>query len=799
MEDGIFKNHSMEYKQTPRTPKTGAFDFSWLNDAPAGKHGFLKTDGENLVFEDGEKVKFFGGNIGFGAVAPTRRAAEAMADELASVGANFARLHAATFGSLIIDFSDGTSQKLNAKNLERMDYLIYCLKKKGIYIHFDTICGRSYTVKDGFTQEEIDYLNESIVRAVRLFDKRCIELDRKLIIDLLDHYNPYTGLRYADDPAIAIVQYANENDITWVSTVKEKTPFDGILNGLYNEWLLKKFGSRDALDKEWTNDKGEKALMPDEDPAKGTVRHKPLGCWHEPMTNCTNKYSSEADSPARHATFMQFLYDTQKKTFDYMVEAMKEVGVKCLINVSNTVGAGLQRAMNAMGDVMETNSYWNHPIGPYTVPSTFHLDAMTDVDPRINLGSGFHTHSVTPVSHASVAGKPLIITEWNAATVCQFKADAILQVACYGALQNWSGFLLFAYSFDGYVDDDFFGTTGYTSFFNSNIDPSMWGQFGLAAAIFRLGLVDEAKRYVEIGVDKTDLWVQSPEYTKPAMTIPFVSKYKCKFFDEKYDGNADLTISGGFTSSGDYTSANHLLLQSFNEYSDEMQKHPARDGWLAKHTEFGANLENLGGFDCYVGEKHAVAAGKIIKGGCFEGAPYDKVFTAAMRRFGLLSDDAGWFEDKVVSDTKQLTLNIAGKFFKAEAPKVAVFAGNLDKTADFDGLRLVSDNDKAAVAVLSLDGNDIPSSKHLIVYAMGRSGNTGMIWDGPQLLNLGHPPIEFEDIRGSLFIPSTVASSVSAWICDHNGRRIDEVPVCAADGGFTLSLKNACYYEISVD
>ena len=82
---------------------------------------------------------------------------------------------------------------------------------------------------------------------------------------------------------------------------------------------------------------------------------------------------------------------------------------------------------------------------------------------------------------------------------------------------------------------------------------------------------------------------------------------------------------------------------------------------------------------------------------------------------------------------------------------------------------------------------------------MGRSGNTGMIWDGPQLLNLGHPPIEFEDIRGSLFIPSTVASSVSAWICDHNGRRIDEVPVCAADGGFTLSLKNACYYEISVD
>jgi len=802
--ESMFKNHFMEYEQTPRTPKTGAFDFSWMNDAPAGKHGFLTVQGENFVFEDGTPVKFFGGNIAFGGAFPTRKAAEAMAAEMSSNGANFARLHATTFGHSIIDTTKETSQEYNMEFWDRLDYLIYCLKQKGIYMHLDTICGRCFTVGDGFTEEEVEYLSSHYVRAVRLFDKRCIELDRKLVMDMLDHFNPYTGLRYADDPAIAIVQYVNEHDITWFNN-PDPSPFDGILTAQYNEWLLKKYGSREALDAAWTNENGEKALKDDEDPAKGTVRRKPLGCWHEPMVDSNASYTDELASPARHASFMQFLYDTQTNTFNYIVEGMKEVGVKVPINASNTIGAAIQRKLCALSDVMETNSYWNHPIGPYTVPSTFHLDAMTDVDPRIKHPSGFHTHSICPISYASVADKPLVITEWNAATVCQFKADAIFQIACYGALQNWSGFLLFTYSFDGYSDDDFFNTKGYTSYFNSNIDPSMWGQFAMAAAIFRLGLVEEAKKYIEVGVSENDLWAQNGEYWKACGTIPYISKYKCRFFDEKYDGNADLTLTGGFTSSGDYSSAKNLLIDSFNYYSDDMQKHNDRDAWLSRHAKFGSERKNIEGFDCFVSDNVIAAASKTVNSQWFGGAPFDKVVTSAMRHFGLLSEDTGWFEEKAVSDTKQLTLNTANKTFTAEAPKVAVFAGDLKNSAVFDGIKLTSDNDKVCVSVMSIDDKPIDSSSHLIVYAMGRSGNRGMVWNGPELLDLGTAPIDFEDIRGELFIPVskdvplTSGSDVCAWICDHNGRRIDPVNVSLSDDGFTLSIGNGCYYEIEIN
>ena len=794
----------MEYEQVPRTPKTGAFDFSWLNEAPAGKHGFVKTDGENFVFEDGTPVKFFGGNIGFGGAFPTRKVAEAIAVEMSSVGANFARLHATTSApSTIIDTSKETTQEYNYEMWDRLDYLIYCLKQKGIYIHLDTICGRGFTVADGFTQEEVDFMNSNYVRGVRLFDKRCIELDRKFIMDMLDHYNPYTGLRYADDPAIAIVQYVNEHDITCLQTSKP-CPFDGILTAQYNEWLLKKYGSREALDAAWTNDKGEKALKDDEDPAKGTVRRKPLGVWVEPSTEPWADYTNELASPARHASFMEFLLDTPRNTYNYIVEGMREVGVKVPINASNNIRAAMQRKLCALSDVMETNSYWNHPLGPYRVPSVFHLDSMTDVDPRIPMDSGFNVHSVCCVSFASVADKPLVITEWNAATVCQFKADTIFQMACYGTLQNWSGFLLFSYSFDG-DDDKFFNTNGYTSFFNSNIDPSMWGQFGMAAAIFRLGLVDEAKKYVEVGISKYDLFGQIHNHNKEACrVIPYVSKFKFKFFDEKYDGLADLAIPGGFTASGDYSSAKNLLIDSFNVYSDNMQKHPDRDAWISRHAT-GSEPKNIAGADFLVSDNVIAAASHVAPPALFGGAPFDQVLTSAMRHFGLLSDDAGWFEDKVVSDTKQLTLNTANKNFTAEAPKVAVFAGNLNSSAEFDGLKLISENDKVCVSVMSLDDAPIDSSSHLIVYAMGRSGNRGMVWDGNTLLNLGTGPIDFEDIRGSLFIPVSKdaplssTSDISAWICDHNGRRINSVDVARSDDGFTLSIGNGCYYEIEIN
>ncbi len=58
-------------------------DLSFLLDAPAGKHGFLKSKGGKFVFEDGSPARFFGTNIhGHGTLFPTKAQAEELADTL---------------------------------------------------------------------------------------------------------------------------------------------------------------------------------------------------------------------------------------------------------------------------------------------------------------------------------------------------------------------------------------------------------------------------------------------------------------------------------------------------------------------------------------------------------------------------------------------------------------------------------------------------------------------------------------------------------------------------------------------
>ena len=86
---------------------------------------------------------------------------------------------------------------------------------------------------------------------------------------LLGHVNPYTGRRYAEDPAIAIVELVNENSIleSWVRgrlRGEQTTPFGtwgdipsayaADLDRLWNAWLTRRYPDRPALRDAWEGD-----------------------------------------------------------------------------------------------------------------------------------------------------------------------------------------------------------------------------------------------------------------------------------------------------------------------------------------------------------------------------------------------------------------------------------------------------------------------------------------------------------------------------------------------------------------
>ncbi len=100
---------------------------SELLDKPAGKHGWVRPQGEGFVFEKtGKPVRFFGINIVAGANFPTHEQAEDMAELLSQMGVNMTRHHHADAPWATHNFfGKGPSTHANwtPSSMDRFDYL----------------------------------------------------------------------------------------------------------------------------------------------------------------------------------------------------------------------------------------------------------------------------------------------------------------------------------------------------------------------------------------------------------------------------------------------------------------------------------------------------------------------------------------------------------------------------------------------------------------------------------------------------------------------------------------------------
>jgi beta-galactosidase/beta-glucuronidase len=74
---------------------------AWL-DAPAGKHGFVQMKGDDLQFQNGKPVKFWGVNIASNRPFVEREEAIRWTDFMAAYGINAVRFHKFTW-----DATDG--------------------------------------------------------------------------------------------------------------------------------------------------------------------------------------------------------------------------------------------------------------------------------------------------------------------------------------------------------------------------------------------------------------------------------------------------------------------------------------------------------------------------------------------------------------------------------------------------------------------------------------------------------------------------------------------------------------------
>ncbi|MCS7208151.1 MAG: carbohydrate binding domain-containing protein, partial [Fimbriimonadales bacterium] len=237
----------------------GATDFRFLIDhAPAGARGWVRVGTDGHYYLGRRRIRFWGVNISAGACFPAQADAIKMADQVAQAGFNIVRFHhldAYWANPTLIDYSSGSSRPFNPQSLAQFDYLYAQLRQRGVYANLNLLVNRQFRAADGLPSEIEQVQDVKAQHAIGFFFRPLIELQKEYARQLLTHRNPHTGQTYAQDPAVAMVEINNENGLIqgWMAGFIDDAPavFRSDLQRQWNEWLLRKYGSTEALRTAW--------------------------------------------------------------------------------------------------------------------------------------------------------------------------------------------------------------------------------------------------------------------------------------------------------------------------------------------------------------------------------------------------------------------------------------------------------------------------------------------------------------------------------------------------------------------
>lgn len=455
------------YIPMPAYPDKMPVDISFVfeEEKPAGKHGFVRVDGDDLRFEDGTVAKFWGVNFNSGACFPDKDYAPKVARRLAQAGCNIVRLHqmdAEWSTPNIFAYTKGkrvtSTRQFDPKSMDHLDYLIYCLKQEGIYCYLDMMTYRKF--KEGDDVPFHEYLLDA-GKPWSLVDPRMIELQKEYCTQLWTHYNPYTGLVYKDDPVFVLTEITNENDLFNPAPMKKRnyTPLPYYIQNFRNafrDWL-----KENDLEFDWENCDLYTAEMP----------------------------------------MIQFKMHMTEKYYGQLYAHLREIGVRIPIAGTNwTRSDGFVKSHEKMD---------------FTDSHRYHYDWKWGNTERICANRPI---TGVPFVFANMArmklpGKPFFISEWDMPWPNSYRAESPIYFAAVGALQNWSGFTIHTYSYAtqlergsilGRESSSPIGGVPYREgIYSTWNDPAKFGLFYHAALILRRGDVTPANN--RVAVYSTDL------------------------------------------------------------------------------------------------------------------------------------------------------------------------------------------------------------------------------------------------------------------------------------------------------
>lgn len=463
----------------------GLVDLSFLLERPAGKDGFITVEKGHLVTGSGKRIRFWGVNFSGQGCLPPKEHAPIIARRLATLGVNCVRFHffdrPAPNG--IIDAQRDDTRQLDLEQLDRLDWMIFQLKEHGIYTDLNLNVARTYKRGDGV--KDYEYLG--FAKGLTYFDPRLLELQKEYARLLLTHRNPYTGNEYRAEPAVAIIEFVNENSLVeaWMdgrlqglNTRKNPGTWTDItasyaedLTRLYNEWLEKNASPevRQQIAKEAETQPGQ--MIP-------RLRPSEFG----------------QASATRFHTEARFYMEIERQYFlDMQRYLREELGVKPLLIGNSDHGHGHSGypivAGTSLLDIVDGHVYWQHPsyvedpvtrrrIG-FRIPNTPMV-----LDP-------LHS-TVVQLARTPVLGKPYTVSEVNHPFPHEFACEGIPILATYAAFQDWDGIFWYTLTHREIVNQE----PRIVGHFDLAFDPVKMTQLAVGALAFLRGDIQPAKNVI---------------------------------------------------------------------------------------------------------------------------------------------------------------------------------------------------------------------------------------------------------------------------------------------------------------
>jgi hypothetical protein len=421
-------------------------DVSHLVESPAGKHGFLGRRDDVLQFETAsEPIKFWAINASSGWRWSPEQMLQA-ARWYRKHGINLVRQHTVIGAVGLLD-AEG---RFDPQRLDRYDRWFATLKEQGIYTTWSVIYphhGRFLQKHDEVDPElfaELDRADEEAdgrrqpiaVNDYINFDPSLQAVAWKYFQRLLDHVNPYTGLAYKDDPALAMLEFQNESNVFFFTLnsllERGKMPIlsERMRRGFF-QFAKQKYGDEGKALAVWGG-----RPMDGDNWAGGQLNL--MGAHHWGSEGPLYEFAGQ---PRRAGDYIEFLAGLQRDYYARRERQVREAGFRGLTVTTAWKSGGPAASManlyaDTAADVIDRHNYFGGGDGRHRI-----------VEGQVNN----ETHLSQPgrgllaLGLFQVADRPFAVSEWSQLPPNPWKAEAAPLYAFYGiGLQGWDAVYGFA-------------------------------------------------------------------------------------------------------------------------------------------------------------------------------------------------------------------------------------------------------------------------------------------------------------------------------------------------------------------